>query len=129
MKPLEYVLGNKSDVLRFLKSRFPMYYQSNFFFRDLQFGIQSLLKEKGMSVSNAIAEGIARSFAQSLETDRQFVPIDHQSWMVNIPEFRKPVVKRAAPAKQAVPAKPVPSTPAATTPEMVAGAPDTPERT
>ena len=113
MKQLDYVLRNRTEVLNFLRSRFPMYHQSNFFFRDLQFGIQAMLEEKKMNVNYAAAENIARSFALKLESEKIFVRIDHQTWVVSFPEFKKPVVKPAAPAKPAVAAKPVPSAAAA----------------
>ena len=104
MKQLEYVLKNQGEVLGFLKSRFPMYHLSNFFFRDLQYGIRMFLDERKMKVGYMDAETIARKFAEALEGAKIFKPIDHQSLVVNYPDYRKPQVKPAAPAKSAGPA-------------------------
>ena len=124
MKQLTYVLDNHKEVLAFLKSRFPMYHQSNFFFRDVHFGIITLMEKKGMKVGYTVAEGIAREFVGKLEKERIFLPIDHQTWVVNYPEYRKPVVKppAAKPAAPAAkPAGPAPAAPrpAASTPPAV----------
>jgi GR25 family glycosyltransferase involved in LPS biosynthesis len=106
MKHQAYILENTKEVLVFLKSRFPLFHLSNFFFRDVQFGVQAFLDRKGMKVGYTAAEAIARAFIEKLEHEKLFLPIDRQSWTVNIPEFKKPVVKAtpAAPPKPAAPA-------------------------
>ena len=102
MKQQSYVVENFKEVLGFLRSRFPMFHQSNFFFRDIQYGIMTFLEKKGMKTGYAAAENIARAFAEKLEKEGIFVPVDRQSWVVNYPEYRKPQVKPVAPAKKAV---------------------------
>jgi hypothetical protein len=99
MKELDFVVDHYHDVLLFLKSRFPMYHLSNFFFRDVQFGIQTMLEEKKMKVGYAAAERIAAAFVRRLEKERIFLPIDRQAWVVNYPDFKKPSAKPVAPAK------------------------------
>lgn len=105
------------EVLTFLKSRFPLYHQSNFFFRDLQYGIQAMLEGQGKWISYRDAEKIAREFAAAMEKMNIFIPIDRQTWVVNYPEYRTPVTKSAPaprpgpnpPPKQAAsPVKPPP---------------------
>ncbi len=108
MKQLEYVLTNETDVLKFLKDHYPMYHLSNVFFRDIQYGIQTMLERRSMKVSYSDAETIARAFVQQLEKKKILSPIDRQSWLLHYEEFRKPAVKAAAPAKPAPAAKPVP---------------------
>lgn len=106
MKPNEFVVENYLEVLRFLKSRFPMYHLSNFFFRDVQYGIMAMLEERGVSVNHAEAERSARAFIEKLEREKIFSRIDRQTWVVHYPEFRtepvKPPAKPAAPPKTAV---------------------------
>jgi len=106
MKHLTFVLDNDKAVLTFLKSRFPLFHQSNFFFRDVQFGIQEMLDRKGMKVGYTEAEAIAKEFVGKMEKEKIFTLVDRQTWVVNYPAFRKPAVK--APAKPAGPAPPVP---------------------
>jgi len=101
MKHLEFVLENHTEVLKFLKSRFPMYHRSNFFFRDVQFGVQTMLEDRGIRVRYTEAEGIARALVEKLEREKIFLPIDRQTWAVQYPEFRTPVVKPPVAAKPA----------------------------
>jgi len=101
MKQLDYILANETEALSFLKSRYPLYHLSNVFFRDVQYGIQTMLDGKRMSVGYADAEKIARAFVAHLEKKKTLNPIDQQSWVLNYPEFRKPTVAPAVPAKSA----------------------------
>jgi hypothetical protein len=109
-----FVLENAREVLQFLKSRFPLYHQSNIFFRDVQYGILAFLERKGRKIGYTAAEAAARAFIARLEKENILQPIDRQSWMVNLPEFKTPVT-RAAPAAAPKPA-PKPATPAAAVP-------------
>jgi hypothetical protein len=122
-RQLEYVLSNETEVLGFLKSKYPIYHLSNVFFRDIQYGIQTLLDGKGMSVGYADAEKIATSFVSQLEKKKILNPIDRQSWVVIYPEYKKPAVKPAVKpaAKPAAPAPAVArpgSTPGAAKPSL-----------
>jgi hypothetical protein len=113
MKHLEFVLDNFTEVLKFLKSRFPMYHRSNFFFRDVQYGVQTMLEDRGVKVRYAEAEKIARALVEKLEREEIFQPIDRQTWAVHYPEFKTPPVKPAA--------KPA-GTPLASAPAQAVGA-------
>jgi len=105
-KYLDDVLSNDQKVLAYLKSRYPLYHLSNVFFRDVQFGIQSMLHQENGRISYVDAEKLARAFIAQLEKRKILIPIDGQTWVLNYPEFRKPMVK--SPAKAASPAPPVP---------------------
>ena len=108
----EYILSNQREVLAFLKTQFPLYHLSNFFFRDLQYGIQVMLdRKKGWKVGYKEAEQIAILFAAQLERAKIFTRIDQQSWAVNYPEFKTPPAKPATAA--AKPAAPAPAAPGA----------------
>lgn len=108
MKPNEFVVENHLEVLRYLKSRFPMYHLSNFFFRDVQYGILSMLEERGVRITHPEAEKCARALVEKLEREKIFSPVDHQTWVVNFPEFRTEPVRPAAPARPATGQKPNP---------------------
>lgn len=117
MKQLEYILENETEMLNFLKSQYPLYHLSNFFFRDIQYGIQTMLDRKNMSVGYAVAEKIARAFVAQLEKKKILNPIDRQSWVVNYPEFRKPAAKPAV-KPAAKPVAPALATPGAAKPSL-----------
>jgi hypothetical protein len=104
MKEKDYILQHQKEILLYLKSRFPMYHLSNFFFRDVHYGIRMYLEEQGMKIGYTASEDIARSFVEQLEKAGIFTPIDRQSWVVKYPEFKTPPAKPAAQPKQASPA-------------------------
>ena len=101
MKQWQDLLDRHHETLKFLRSGFPLYHRSNLFFRDVQYGIQTLLRERGASVSYGEAEGIARALIGTFEREKMLVPIDRQTWVLDYPEFKKPSVKPAAPASPA----------------------------
>ncbi len=100
------LLQNKEEVLQYLKGRIPMFHQSNVFFRDIQYGIQLLLKERGSEVDYAGAERHAREFTSALEDEGVLVPVAPQTWVLNYPPFRTPVVKTPGPVTPAKPRDP-----------------------
>ncbi len=101
MKPNEFVVENYLVVLRYLKSRFPMYHLSNFFLRDVQYGILAMFEERGVHLSYPEAERSARAFVEKLEREKIFTPVDRQTWVVRFPEFQTEPVSPSAPAKAA----------------------------
>lgn len=88
----------------FLKSRFPLYHQSNIFFRDIQYGIQLFLERKGIKAGYPESEQIAHGFISALEREGVLIAIDRQSWALMYPEFRTPSSKPAPAARPAAPA-------------------------
>ncbi len=81
------VLNNQAEFLRFLKSRYPVYHLSNFFFRDLQYGVAEYLGKKGVDVKYGEAERIAREIGGALERQNIFRKINPQGWVIHYPEF------------------------------------------
>jgi len=76
-----------------------MYHLSNFFFRDVQYGIKAMLEERGVTVNYVEAEESARAFIEKVEREKIFSPIDRQTWVVRYPDFRTEAARPAAPAK------------------------------
>jgi hypothetical protein len=113
MKHASEILDHRTEVLAFLKSRFPLYHQSNVFFRDIQYGIQLYLDRKRIKAAYPEAEQIAHEFISSLEREGVLSPIDRQSWALHYPEFRTPPSKPAPAARPAAPAPAVAPTAAA----------------
>lgn len=109
MKQLEYVLNNDKEVLAFLKEQYPLYHLSNIFFRDVQYGIQKMFERRGVKLRYPDAEKIAWEFVGKLEKEKTLNKIDNQSWVLNYPEYKKPMVAPAAAAKPAAGAAPAKS--------------------
>jgi len=139
MKHAPEVVDHRLEVLRFLKSKFPVYHRSNIFFRDIQYGVQLFLLRGGARVSYQAADSIARALVAALEREGVLVPVDRQSWAVNYPEFRTPQAKPApaavkpaagaAPKPAAAAAKPAPAAvkPAPAAPAVPQQAPAAPQ--
>lgn len=81
------LVQEKNQILNFLRTRFPIFHNSNFFFRDLQYGIRSYFEKRGINISYPQAEKHALEFADLLEKENIFIKINSQSWKVNFPEF------------------------------------------
>jgi hypothetical protein len=90
MKEIATITSNTPEFLKFLKTRFTLIHQSNVFFRDLHYGVIAYLESKGKKVRYTIGEQIAIEVASDLEKKGIFKKIDHQSWLLNYPEFALP---------------------------------------
>lgn len=84
---LESLKAEQQVILNYLKARFPVFHNSNFFFRDLHFGIKSYLEKKGIDMSYTSSEELAKKFVEHLESEGIFVKIADKTWKVNFPEF------------------------------------------
>ena len=56
----------------------------------------SYLKDHGMKLSYANAERVAAEVGKAFERDGVFKRIDHQSWLLNYPEFALPKIEKKA---------------------------------
>jgi hypothetical protein len=87
MKQTGTILNNQVEFLHFLKSKYPMYHQSNFFFRDLLFGVMAFLPLKKIRVTYQQAEAVAKEVAVQFEKQNVFRRVNRQGWVVLYPEF------------------------------------------
>ncbi len=96
---LQQMLGDKNRVLAFLRTRYPMIHASNLFYRDLVYGLQTYLAGNGIAVRVRESEKFTRAFIDAMVRDGTFIPCDRQTWTLNYPEFRTPVMQKVAPVK------------------------------
>jgi hypothetical protein len=91
MEKINSYLGTlKSEqeiFLNYLKAKFPVFHNSNFFFRDLHFGIKNYFEKKGTDLSYSFSEQLAKKYAEHLETENIFIKITDKAWKVDLPEF------------------------------------------
>ena len=99
---------SSAEFLLFLKEKFPVIHNSNFFFRDLDYGVMSFLQARGKKTNHADSERIAREMADRLVTEGIFKKIDHQSWCLNYPRFALPRPEKATPEKATIEKAPTP---------------------
>ena len=83
----EIIKNNEKVFLQFLKAKFPLFHNSKFFFRDLQYGIQKYFESQGTKLTIAESEEIAVKVGKQLEEENIFISLNHQGWKVNYPEF------------------------------------------
>ena len=83
----ELLKKDETIFLNFLKAKFPVFHNSNFFFRDFQFGIQQFFEKKDIEISYPDAEKLAKRLAENFETQKLFIPVSRNTWRVNYPDF------------------------------------------
>lgn len=84
---LELIKSEKEILLAYLKAKFPLFNNSNIFYRDIQFGIRSFLEMKNYKVTYKQSEDLANEFAQMLVNDSVLERVNEQAWKVKKPEF------------------------------------------
>ena len=83
----ELLKKESESLLGFLKARFPVFHNSNFFYRDLQYGIKSFLEKKERNISYADAGKLADVLAKEFEKQGIFVKVNKTGWKINYPQF------------------------------------------
>ena len=96
MEPSAYVIKNKSEFLKFLRSKFTLIHLSNIFFRDFHYGVMSYLSDHGIKLRYHDAEKAAREAAEEFEKSGILKRIDFQSWKLNYPDFALPRTEKTA---------------------------------
>jgi hypothetical protein len=86
-KVLNTLKNNDEILLKFLKAKFPVFHNSNIFFRDLQYGIRSFLEKKDIIVTYKESENLANDIAEHFTGKGIFQRVNNQGWKVNYPEF------------------------------------------
>lgn len=86
-EPLQTLKNEEAIFLKYFKSRFPMFHNSNVFFRDFQFAVHAFFKLKEKKLSYSEAENITKEFAVSLEASGVLIPLPKMNWRLNYPEF------------------------------------------
>jgi len=84
---LELLKNNEMELLNYLRAKFPVFHNSNFFFRDFQYGIRSFLEKKEIKCSYQLAEKLATEMAKHFEDENIFIRVNSQGWKINYPEF------------------------------------------
>lgn len=95
-EPLQILKNEEAIFLKYFKSRFPMFHNSNVFFRDFQFAVHAFFKLKEKNLSYSEAERITRDFASALETAGVLIPLSKMNWRLNYPEFTVPNLKQVS---------------------------------
>lgn len=85
---LRILANDKAVFLNYFKSVFPVFHNSNIFFRDFQNAIRKFIQMKGNQVTYAEAEALANKFASELEKDGTLTKVNFIGWRLNYPLFK-----------------------------------------
>ncbi len=88
MKELEFVLAHKVQFLEYFRSKFPVFHNSNVFYRDLQYALNSFLMAGSFKVSDVELESVLEAFIRVLVSDGFFKKVGDGIWSLNYPDFR-----------------------------------------
>lgn len=91
-----YLMNNIEEYFEHFKNKQPVFYNSNVFFRDIQFKILTFFEEKGLKLSYSVCEKMAEELIEKLEEENKFVKLTGNSWKVNF-EINPQVEAETAP--------------------------------
>jgi hypothetical protein len=86
-KFIEEIKADTFNFLKFLKLEFPLFHNSVFFFRDLQYGVEKFMRKKNIELSYYESEQMAEELRRFFEQEGIFVKIKDSTWKINFPEF------------------------------------------
>lgn len=77
------LINNRDDFFQYLKAKFPLFHNSNFFLRDLEFGVKGYFEKKGIHLSYSDSEKLSRLFSEKLIEQNIFIKLSDNSWKIN----------------------------------------------
>ncbi len=77
------LFANRMMFFNFMREKYPIFYNSNVFFRDIQYAIISYYRKKDTKIKPADSELIAENFVNELEKSGELIRISINSWKVN----------------------------------------------
>lgn len=89
MNHLEELKNNQEIFFNFMKEKYPIFYNSNIFERDLQYAIKQYFEMKDEFITYPQAEKLMKEFSNYLEQNGDLLRLNFNSWKVN---FFKPEI-------------------------------------
>ena len=83
MDLLQDLISNKKLFFSFMKEKYPVFKESNIFFRDVQYAIRNYYLKKGKPIDYQKAEKIASEFIEGLVKEGELKKISNNAWKVN----------------------------------------------
>jgi len=81
-------LKNENQIfLSYLKAKFPLFHNSNFFSKDFQYGLKSFLEKKSIHLTENNLISLSDQFSNYYETQGIFIKTSTQGWKLNYPDF------------------------------------------
>jgi len=86
-KYYDQLKNDQTIFLNFLKAKYPLFHNSNFFFRDFHYGIKRYFEKKGTFISYEKAQILANELSMYFESQGIFIRTNDLGWKINYPEF------------------------------------------
>ena len=83
MDYLQELKNNKEIFINYLREKYHVIYNSNIFFREIQYGVLTYFEKKGIKLNYPKTEELAYHFAEILEETGELVRMDNRTWKVN----------------------------------------------
>lgn len=83
-KFLDFLMSNSGIFQDYFKEKYPVFYNSNIFLRDIQYSIISFYKSKNIHLDMAESEELANMYAGYLESRHAITKLDKNTWKYNI---------------------------------------------
>ncbi|NOX16888.1 MAG: hypothetical protein GXO87_01210 [Chlorobi bacterium] len=80
MNYVEELKSNQESFLKYMAEKYPVFYDSNMFLRDVQYAAIAYFKLKGKNLNLNVAEEIAREFMQYLESKDEVKYLENNTW-------------------------------------------------
>ena len=77
------LVSNKDNFFRFMRERYPIFYNSNVFLRDIQYAIRTYFERKEINITYSEAENLMNKFTSLLEEQGELIRLSSNSWKVN----------------------------------------------
>lgn len=79
--------NDSSQFMNFLKARFPMFHNSNFFAKDFQYGIKRFFESKDVEINAFENEQLTNKLSTFFESKGIFIKMNSIGWKINYPQF------------------------------------------
>jgi hypothetical protein len=84
---LEQLQKDEDIFISYLRSRFPFFHNSNFFLRDLEYGIKSFFEKKNIKLSSSDTEQLGKYMSKHYEQKGYFKNIGENVWTIKLPQY------------------------------------------
>lgn len=83
MNYLDILKSNQDIFFNFMRAKYPVYYNSNIFLKDILYAIRSFFEKKNTELSYSAAENLTMEFTGYLENQNDLTRLDANTWKVN----------------------------------------------
>lgn len=83
MSRFDQLLAEKEIFLRFMNEKYHIFFNSNIFLRDIQYGIKSFFEKKDVFIKYPEAEELMKKLTERMENEGELIKLNHNTWKVN----------------------------------------------